>query len=41
MQILTATILRDLRDNEPLVSDEKKETFYAAAELNVRCPFLI
>jgi hypothetical protein len=40
MLVLTAAILRDPRDNEPPVSDEKKAIFYAEAELNVRCPFL-
>jgi hypothetical protein len=35
MLVLTAAILRDPRDTEPPVSDEKKATFYAAAELNV------
>jgi hypothetical protein len=37
---LTAAILRDPHDSEPEVSDEKKAIFYAAAELNVRYPFL-
>ena len=40
MQVLTAAILRDPRDAEPPVSEEKKATFYATAELNVRCLFL-
>jgi hypothetical protein len=36
MLVLTAAILKDPRDNdESPVSDEKKATFYAAAELNV------
>ena len=35
MLVLTAAILHDPHDNEPPVSDEKKATFYAAAELNV------
>jgi hypothetical protein len=39
MLISTAAIL-DPHDNEPPVSDEKKAIFYAAAELNVGCPFL-
>jgi hypothetical protein len=39
MLVLTGAILRDPRDNEPLVSDEKKATFYAADELNVRYLF--
>ena len=39
MLVLTAAILKDPRDNEPPVSDEKKATFYASAELNVRYPF--
>jgi hypothetical protein len=40
MLVLTAAILRDPRDNEPPVSDEKKATIYAEAELNARCSFL-
>jgi hypothetical protein len=40
MRISTAAILRDPSDNEPPVPEEKKATFYAAAELDVRCPFL-
>ena len=36
---LTAAILHDPSDAEP-VSEEKKATFYAAAELDVRCLFL-
>ena len=40
MQALAAAILRDPRDTEPPVSEEKKATFYATAELNVRCPLL-
>ena len=38
MLVLTAAIL-DPHDNEPPVSDERKVTFYATAELNVRCHF--
>ena len=38
MLVLTAAILRDPRDIE--TPDEKKATFYAAAEFNVRCSFL-
>ena len=34
--ILTAAILRNPRDLEPLVPDEKKAIFYAVAEFNVR-----
>ena len=40
MQVLTAAILHDQRDIEPPVSEEKKATFYATAELDVRCLFL-
>lgn len=40
MVTLTAATLRNPRDNEPPISDEKKATFYASAELNVRYPFL-
>ena len=40
MLVSIAAILRDPSDAEPPVSDERKATFYAAAELNVRCPFL-
>jgi hypothetical protein len=40
MLISTAAILRDPSDNEPPVPEDKKATFYAAAELDVRCPFL-
>jgi hypothetical protein len=40
MLVLTAAILRDPRDIETPVPDEKKATFYAAAEFNVRCSFL-
>ncbi len=39
MLVLTAAMLKDPTENEP-VSDDKKATFYAAAELNVRFPFL-
>ena len=39
MQVLTAVILRDPRDIAPPVSDEKKATFYAAADLDVRSLF--
>jgi hypothetical protein len=39
MLIWAAAILRDPRDTEPPVPDEKKAIFYAAAELDVRCPF--
>ena len=38
MPVLTAAILRDPRDNEPQVPDNKKITFFATAQLNVRCP---
>jgi hypothetical protein len=38
MPVLTAAILRDPRDNEPQVPDNKKITFLATAQLNVRCP---
>jgi hypothetical protein len=42
MLVMTAAILKDPRDNdEPPVSDDKKATFYAAAELNVRYPFFL
>ena len=39
MLVVTAAILCDPCDHEPPVPDEKKATFYAAAELNVRYPF--
>ena len=38
MLVLTGAILHPHED-EPPVSEEKKATFYAAAELNVRYPF--
>jgi hypothetical protein len=40
MLVFSAAILRDPRDNEPPVSDERKATFYAEADLDVRYPFL-
>ena len=40
MLVLTAAILHDTTDAEPPVSEEKKATFYVAAELNVRRSFL-
>ena len=41
MLVFTAAILRNPRDNEPPLSDEKNAAFYAAlaVELNVRRPF--
>ena len=36
-----AAVLCDPLDTEPPVSDEKKATFYAAADLNVGCLFWI
>jgi hypothetical protein len=39
MKALTVAILRDPRDNEAPVLDNNKITFYATAQLNVRCPF--
>jgi hypothetical protein len=36
----TAAILRDPADDMPTTSDDKIATFYAAAELNVRCLLL-
>ena len=39
MLALTAAILHP-SDAEPPVSEEKKATFYATAELDVRYPFL-
>ena len=39
--ILSAAILRNPRDLEPLISDEKIATFYAVAELNVRFFFFL
>jgi hypothetical protein len=44
MLVLAAAILRDPRDpcdNELPVPDEKKATFYPAAELNVRRHILL
>lgn len=41
MLVLTAAILHDPLNHKPPVLDEKKATFYAAAELNVRYPFLL
>ena len=40
MLLLTAAVLRDLRDIATPASDEKKATFYAAAEFNVPWFFL-
>ena len=40
MLVLTAVIVRNPRDTESPVPDEKKLTFYATAESNVRCPLL-
>ena len=39
MQFLTAAILHDPGYVEFTVSEDKKATFYAVAELDVRCPF--
>ena len=39
MEDLTVAILHDPGDNEAPVLDNKKITFYATAQLNVRCPF--
>ncbi len=40
MLVSTAAILRDPAGDTPTVSDDKIATFYAAAELNVRCLLL-
>jgi hypothetical protein len=40
MFVLTAAIIRDPRDTEPTVLEEKKVIFYAVAELNVGRLFL-